>query len=44
MTNSKVAYSGGYGVYWQDGTTINDDVETANEFVDNANDDVFIEN
>ncbi|MBS3807520.1 MAG: right-handed parallel beta-helix repeat-containing protein [Bacteroidales bacterium] len=46
MTNSKVANSGGYGVYWQDGTTINDISSTGanNEFVNNANDDVFIEN
>ncbi len=43
ITNSKVANSGGFGVYWQDGTTINTDVETANEFTNNDSTNVNIE-
>jgi len=46
MTNSKVANSNGYGVYWKDETTINDilSVSANNEFEGNAEEDVIIEN
>lgn len=44
MTNSKVAYSGGYGVYWKGVGTINDILSAAanNEFVGNAQEDVIL--
>lgn len=42
MTNSQITYSGGYGVYWQDETTINDDVGDENEFENNEKEDVVI--
>ncbi|MFO7868324.1 MAG: right-handed parallel beta-helix repeat-containing protein [Bacteroidales bacterium] len=43
ITNSKVADSRGYGVYWQGANTIND-IETANTFSNNTNVNVEIEN
>lgn len=42
MTNSKVANSAGYGIYWQNGSTIND-VESANSFSNNEKENVVIE-
>ncbi|MCF8232955.1 MAG: right-handed parallel beta-helix repeat-containing protein [Bacteroidales bacterium] len=43
LTNSKVGYSGGYGVYWQGTGTINDILSASanNEFVGNVNGNVL---